>query len=227
MWPSAMIWSPVLKSCNGSWFTKEGVPNFDSPEALEALNIYVNLMKKGVASPGSVNYEYNELNEAIKTSNVALILQWCAAFNEITDKDKTPLVWDKIGVAPYPAGAFGNTCWVHSLAVGLSKYSKVKDESFEWLAFLSTPTAMSIYGKNGGLPPVSQVLEELGQKNIIYKVTKEYLEKYAVSYSGESGVATLDILNILSTNISAACTLNVSPEEALKNIQNQINQLLK
>jgi hypothetical protein len=40
-------------------------------------------------------------------------------------------------------------------------------------------------------------------------------------------VKTLDILRILSTNISAACALSVSSEEALKDTQNQVNQLLK
>jgi len=227
MWPNAKVWTAVVRSCNGSWFDKEGVPTFDSPEALEALNMYVNLMKKGAASPGSVNYEYNEPNEAMKTGNAAMILQWGVAFNELSNKEGAPLIWDRVAIAPYPAGSFGHTCWLTSMGVGLSKYSKFKDESFKWLAFLSTPTAMSLYGKNGGVPPVTQVLEELGQKDVLFKYVEEYLKNYAFNYSGRSGVKTLDILRILSTNISAACALSVSSEEALKDTQNQVNQLLK
>ena len=227
MWPNAKVWTAILRSCNGSWFDKEGVPTFDSPETLKALNMYVNLMKKGAASPGSVNYEYNGPNEAMKTGNAAMILQWGVAFNDLSNKEKAPLIWDKVALAPYPAGSFGHTCWLTSMGVGLSKYSKFKDESFKWLALLSTPTAMSIYGKNGGVPPVTQVLEELGQKDVLFKYVVEYLKNYAFNYGGRSGVKTLDILRILSTNISAACALNVSSEEALKDTQDQINQLLK
>jgi len=227
MWPNAKIWTAILRSCNGHWFNREGVPTFDSPEALKALNMYVNLMKKEAASPGSVNYEYNGPNEAMKTENAAMILQWGVAFNELSNQEKAPLIWDKVAIAPYPAGAFGHTNWLTSMGVGLSKYSKFKEESFKWLAFLSTQEAMSIYGKNGGVPPVTEVLSELGQEDVIFRYVEDYLKNYAFNYSGTSGVKTLDILRILSTNISAACALSITSEEALKDTQDQINQLLK
>jgi len=227
MWPNAKIWTAILRSCNGYWFDREGMPTFNTPEALKAINMYVNLMKKEAASPGSVNYEYNGPNEAMKTENAAMILQWGVAFNELSNQEKAPLIWDKVAIAPYPAGPFGHTCWLTSMGVGLSKFSKVKEESFKWLAFLSTQEAMSIYGKNGGVPPVTEVLSELGKEDVIFRYVEDYLKNYAFNYSGTSGVKTLDILRILSTNISAACALTVTSEEALKDTQDQINQLLK
>lgn len=223
MWPNGKIWSSVLRSCGGSWFDERGNPAFESAAARRAMDIYVTLVKKGASSPACITYEYMEPNEAMRTGEAAMILQWGVAYVELTDPERSPLVWDKIGVAPHP-GDVRHTVWLTTMGVGLSKFSQHKEESFKWLSFLATLEAQRMYGQNGGVPGVEEVLKELGVEKPIYRYVADYLGKYA--FFERAGAKTVGVLRIIANYVSAACSLQISSEEALANIQREVMELL-
>lgn len=223
MWPNGKVWSAIMKSMGGSWFDDQGNPTFNTPEAHAALKLYADIMRAEAAPPGSVNYEYTEPNEAMKTQSAAMIFQWGVAFTELSNPEASPAIWDKVAIAPYPAGDGGHTVWLTSMGVGLSRWSRNKEAAFEWLAFLSTPKAMRIYGSHGGVPPVTSVLEDLGKDSPIFSHVKEYLEQYAFSYV--AGTETVDVLRVLATAISEVTALTVTPEAALRNVQRELDYL--
>ncbi len=223
MWPNGKVWSAIMRSMGGSWFDEMGNPTFNTPEALAALQLYADIMRAEAAPPGSVMYEYTEPNEAMKTESAAMIFQWGVAYTELSNPDASPAIWDKVAIAPYPAGEGGHRVWLTSMGVGLSRWSRNKEAAFEWLAFLSTPKAMRIYGSYGGVPPVTAVLEDLGEVSPIFAHVKEYLEKYAFNYV--AGTETVDVLRVLATAISEVTALTISPEAALRNVQRELYYL--
>ena len=224
MWPNGKIWSSVLRSCGGSWLDEQGTPAFNSASARRAMDIYVSLVEKGATSPACITYEYMEPNEAVRTGEAAMILQWGVAYIELTDPERSPLVWDKIGVAPHPAGDVHHTVWLTSMGVGLSKFSQHKEESFKWLSFLATLDAQRMYGQNGGVPGVTEVLNELSAQKPIYGYVADYLDKYA--FFEVAGAKTVGVLRIIAQYVSAACALQMNAETALANIQREVAELL-
>lgn len=224
MWPNGKIWSAVLKSCGGSWFV-DGEPAFETPAAVRAMNVYRLLVEKGATSPQCITYEYMEPNEAMRTGEAAMILQWGVAYVELTDKERSPLVWDKIGVAPHPAGDGGHTVWLTTMGVGLSKYSPHKEAAFKWLCFLATMKAQRMYGLNGGVPGVQAVLEELAEKSTIYGYVSDYLRKYA--FFENAGPKTVGVLRIIAEKVSAVAALDLTVEQALAAINREVKQLME
>jgi len=224
MWPNGKIWSSVLRSCGGSWLDEQGNPAFNSASARRAMDIYVSLVEKGATSPACITYEYMEPNEAVRTGEAAMILQWGVAYIELTDPERSPLVWDKIGVAPHPAGDVHHTVWLTSMGVGLSKFSQHKKESFKWLSFLATLQAQRMYGQNGGVPGVAEVLKELSAEKPIFGYVADYLDKYA--FFEVAGAKTVGVLRVIAQYVSAACSLQMSSGEALANIQREVAELL-
>ena len=188
------------------------------------MDIYVSLVEKGATSPACITYEYMEPNEAVRTGEAAMILQWGVAYIELTDPERSPLVWDKIGVAPHPAGDVHHTVWLTSMGVGLSKFSQHKEESFKWLSFLATLDAQRMYGQNGGVPGVTEVLNELSAQKPIYGYVADYLDKYA--FFEVAGAKTVGVLRIIAQYVSAACALQMNAETALANIQREVAELL-
>jgi multiple sugar transport system substrate-binding protein len=225
MWPNGKIWSSVLKSSGGSWFDEAGNPAFNTPAAKRAMDVYTTVMQKGGSSPQSITYEYMEPNEAIKTGDAAMILQWSVAHHELTDPEASPLVWDKIGIAPHPAGDVNHTVWLTALAVGLSKYSEHKEEAFEWLSFLCTEEAMRMYGMSGGNPPVASVLTELGGESPVLLYNLDFIDKYAMAFNAPQG-KTVGVLRIIAQYVSSAVAGDLTSEEALAGIQREVTQLL-
>ena len=83
-----MIWQAALVSNGGNWLDENGKVIIDSEAARRGLQIYKKLIDAGATPPDSTNYEYAEANAAFGSGQVATMLQWNAAFNELNDSDK-------------------------------------------------------------------------------------------------------------------------------------------
>lgn len=214
---NVMIWNDVLWSLGGSWFKPDGTPAFDTPEAKKALEVYTSISKLGVTPEGSTNYEYPEANEAFKTGKVAVMLQWSAAFHELNDPTKSSVA-DKVAIGPIPGEK--HATHIHSLGVGLSRYSQNKEAAVKWLQFLATPKAMQMYAEAGGIPPVESVLKGMGEKRPEFPVIADHVERYGFVESTAPNVQS--ILEVLAKHLSGAWALQTTPEEALKAIQRDL-----
>lgn len=217
-----MIWNDVLWSMGGTWFDENGEFNIETEEAKKAALLYKDLYDMGTVPPGVTTYEFGEANEAFKTGKAFMMLQWSAAYHILTDPKTSPLVWDKVGIAPVP-GPKPST-HVHSLGVALSKYSKKKDAALKFLSFLSTREAMQMYAENGGIPPVEPVLISLGDKRPEFPKIAEHVKKYGFVES--TGGETMSILQILSDKLTAIWTGGLSVEEGLSQAQSEVEKLL-
>ena len=229
---SAMIWHSVLESNGGHLFKDGWVPNLVSKEAKRALEVYVRCIKEGLAPPECVNWEYPQVNMAFQTGKVAMIIQWNAAIGELTDKKKSPLVWDKVGVAPIPGvrlpdGRVLHRTYVHVLSLSINKASKHKVEAFKFLAYLTTTGAMLKYLLGGGFPPMRTVfvLPDAVKRRWEIPIISEILDKY--SFPGLNIPEAFAIYTIMAKHLSAAWSGQVDVDTALKACNDEIFNLLK
>ncbi|AEH50425.1 ABC transporter substrate-binding protein [Pseudothermotoga thermarum] len=220
---NVMIWNDVLWSMGGSWFDSTGKFNIKTEAARKAAELFKTLYDLGTVPPGVTTYEFGEANEAFKSGSVFMMIQWSAAYNILTDKTQSPLVYDKVALAPIP-GPRPST-HVHSLGVALSKYSKKKDAALKFLSFLASEQAMKMYAENGGIPPVETVLKSLGHKRPEFPVIAEHVRKYG--YVEATIPETMSILEIISNKLTAYWAGQIDLDRTLDQIQAEVDTLLK
>lgn len=218
-----MIWNDVLWSMNGTWFDDKGNFNINTEAAKRAAALYKELFDMGTVPPGVMTYEFGEANEAFKNGKAFMMIQWSAAYHILTDKNESPLVYDKVAIAPTPGPR--SSTHVHCLGVALSKYSKKKDAALKFLSFLSSEEAMRMYAENGGIPPVEPVLMALGNKRPEFPAIAEHVKKYGFVESTVS--ETMAILEVLSNKLTAYWAGQMTLEDAISQAQRECEDLLK
>ncbi|WP_041083746.1 ABC transporter substrate-binding protein [Thermotoga profunda] len=218
-----MIWNNTLWSMGGSWFSEDGKFNIKTEAARKAASLFKELYDMGTVPPGVTTYEFGEANEAFKTNKAFMMIQWSAAYNILTDKEQSPLIYDKVALAPIP-GPKPST-HVHSLGVALSKYSKKKDAALKFLSFLATEQAMKMYATNGGIPPVETILKAMGDKRPEFPIIADHVKKYG--YVESTSAQTMTILEIISNKLTGYWTGQISLDDALNQIQKECETVLK
>ena len=220
-----MIWQSTLVSYGGNLFDKEGKASINTPAARSGLAVYTTIAKNKATPPGSTNYEYAEANEAFRTGQAAVMLQWSAAFNELSDKEKSPLVFDKVALAPMPAGPAGSKTHVHSLGIGMNKSSDKKDAAGKFAAWLFSEEAMKVYADAGGLPPVGSVLRGMATQRPEFPIVAEHLGKYGVVVNGGTAAYAIPVYTALAEQFSAVWAGQKSVDDALKAATEAMNKL--
>jgi multiple sugar transport system substrate-binding protein len=222
-----MLWQATLVSNGGNWLDAAGKPAIDSPAAKTGLELYKSLVDAKATPPGSIAYEYPETNEAFSSGQVATILQWNAAYNDLNDPKKSPVVAGKIGLAPMPAGSEGHKTHVHSLGIGLNKASEHQADAGKFLTWLATPAAMTVYGKAGGTPPMPAVLEALSTDRPEFKLVGEYAAKYGFVVDGGTAAYAVPVYTALAEAFSGYWAGQGTVEEALTKATNGMTKAMQ
>ena len=233
---NAMLWESILASAGGTPFEpgkeRKAVEDLTNPAAKRALQLYVDFMKNEISPPDSIAYEYGEANAAFQAGKAAMYIQWNAAIGELRSREKSPLVWDKIGIAPIPGvrltdGSILHRSHSHYLGCSINKASQHKREAFKLLAYLTTTRAMLDYLKFGGFPPMRSVFYMPEASKIRTEIPEliPILDKYAFPMTNHPEVFT--IYDILVKHISAAWSGQTSVDDALEAAQEELRRLLR
>ncbi|GGD49966.1 ABC transporter substrate-binding protein [Paenibacillus nasutitermitis] len=133
-----------------SMFLKDGSSIFASPEAKEAMELYVKLYKEA-SPPDSINWGFQEQVQSFTSGVTGILLQDPDVIQSLSEKMEEG-TW---ATAPMPAGpggkalvAAGGAGW------GITSYSPNKEAAWKLIAFLSNPEQNTNFSKNYGLVPI-------------------------------------------------------------------------
>jgi multiple sugar transport system substrate-binding protein len=221
---NTMIWDDVLWSFGGSWTNAKGQPDIDTPAALEAMNVYRTTYVDHLTSPDSDVAEYPQTEAALASGQAAIALQWSAGFPELTSKSQSPLVAGKIAITQVPGTT--HLTHVHVLGDALNRYSTHKAAAIKWLDYLSTPPAMLLYARAGGIPSMPSVLREVAntQPAGYYSTIIQ-----TVSHGGFSEPTLPETNTIyvdLAADLSAGWAGLTTPQAALAKAQRDLESLI-
>jgi multiple sugar transport system substrate-binding protein len=224
---NVMLWQATLVSYGGNWLDEAGKPIFDSEAAAKGLAVYDSIVKNGATPRGSSNYEFAEANQAFGTGQAATMLQWNAAYAIVDNKEQMPVTAGKVGIAPMPAGPAGHKTHVHSLGIGLNKASTNKEQAGQFLGFLASEPAMTLYAKAGGTPPMPAVLDALGAERPDLALVGKYAAAYGFVIRGGTGAQAMPIYEALAQDLSAAWAGQKAIPETLRDAQSDMVKALK
>jgi multiple sugar transport system substrate-binding protein len=208
-------WYPFLFSYGGEILDADGKPVINSPEAVQALQYYVDLYT--CCSPKeSVNWDNSAPYEPILGGKLASL---------VTDADTYPQVSKgkyEIGIATMPEGPAGSHPLAGSWSYSISKYSKNKEAAWLFMQFIASKDAMPEYVKAGGIPPRLSTLNE--GDNPLFKVVAASLE----NAKGLPKVPNyLEMEDAIGRAIADALLDKKSPQEALDGAQSELEELAK
>ncbi|MCL2000693.1 MAG: sugar ABC transporter substrate-binding protein [Planctomycetes bacterium] len=200
---SALItqFSSFLYSMGGNWFDpKTNTATFDTPEALQAIDLYGTLLRK-YGPDGAPNMSWPQMMAIYQQGNGAMYIDASAHYPMLTDPTKSALA-DKTGIVPFPAGPAGAkpydaTAW----ALCIYSQSRHKDASWQFIRYFSDKKRAAYFqGEFGYQGARKSAFEDpAGIKNFPTDLAKILAKQgeYAVGTDRPSVVAVQEARDIL------------------------------
>ena len=182
----AMFWFQIFKSYGGEFFDDKGNPTLNSPAGVTALSWVARVVKEGLVPPDITTYEYSQVYSALQSGQVAMGINWDAAYPGLMDPKESPLVAGKMAAALLPGvkgpdGKIRRAHNVHDLYFVINKNSAHIDEAFQFIAWAtSSPEALRAYTEAGCSPPHFSIANdpEILKKFPSFALMQEAIVKY-------------------------------------------------
>ncbi len=232
----ALDYAPFMWGMGGDILQYNDVRDYtvvlDSPETLESLTIYVDIMRKWHASPeASATYEENQQDDFIRLGKAAMgilpspshagHMEGSLGFEDTKIKGEMAFVPTPANPPNKPTTRTG--IW----AIFIPADSKYIDEAFQFAAWItSDPEAAKQYALLGGATPWDAAWEdpEVVDKWPFYPAVKEVM---LVSIAEPPIPEWGEIRQIFGVMASEALTGVKTPEEAIKDATAKMKQLLE
>lgn len=215
-----------LAAPNGvDWFGPNWEVGFDSPEALQTLELLVKLATE-YAPPGVANWGYSESREAWLAGKMAMIQQWQCIGRQMLDPDLSAIANEepapRSALMPAGVGPKARTAYptVNGSSVSLAKASKNKEAASLWLFFLNSRETQFVYSASGtGVETCYTDVIANPKYQQLFHPAKVWLESLDHAFTENSWIPEWSQLEtIADIAIGSAIAGELSPEEALKGL---------
>ncbi|MFW6749496.1 ABC transporter substrate-binding protein [Pseudomonas glycinae] len=143
----------IANAYGARWFDEQWKPEFSGPEWKNALNFYVDTMKKS-GPPGASSNGFNENLALFNSGKCAMWVDASVAGSFVTDKTQSKVA-DHVGFtyAPHQATDKGSA-WLYSWALAIPTSSKAKDAAKEFSAWATSKEYGELVAKTDGIANV-------------------------------------------------------------------------
>ncbi|WP_460099894.1 ABC transporter substrate-binding protein [Pseudomonas sp. H3_C08] len=143
----------VANAYGARWFDEKWQPEFTGPEWKNALNFYVDTMKKS-GPPGASSNGFNENLALFNSGKCAIWVDASVAGSFVTDKTQSKVA-DHVGFtfAPHQVTDKGSA-WLYSWALAIPTSSKAKDAAKEFSAWATSKEYGELVAKTDGITNV-------------------------------------------------------------------------
>jgi sorbitol/mannitol transport system substrate-binding protein len=145
--------STVANAYGARWFDEKWQPEFTGPEWKNALNFYVDTMKKS-GPPGASSNGFNENLALFNSGKCAIWVDASVAGSFVTDKTQSKVA-DHVGFtfAPHQVTDKGSA-WLYSWALAIPTSSKAKDAAKAFSAWATSKEYGELVAKTDGIANV-------------------------------------------------------------------------
>ncbi len=225
-------WPAFLWAYGGSYykdFPNDMHPNLDSPEAIAALEYYVNMINN-YAPPGAANYSYIEVQTDLMQGNAAMIIDSATLGIRAENPDESKAA-GKLGYAVMPGGDGGQQPGFYTWSVVVPAEAENKAAACEFLAWLLDPEVAPDIGWSAPDQALEQVYSipaypGYDQSQPLIDVMKDSLALADADYRPRAPEQT-EVGTAISVAISEAIAGDKTPEQALKDANEAIDKIMQ
>ncbi|WP_312412974.1 extracellular solute-binding protein [Shinella sp.] len=223
-----MVFQSLPRAYGGNWMDEAGKITVDSEAYRKGLETYKMLYDAGATPRDSLSYEFAEANAAYASGQVAAMMQWNAAASELMSKDKSPTVGEVTEAIAPPAGPEGRFTHIHGLGFGLNKNAANKEGAKAFISWLCSKEAALVYARNSGAPALTpEVVKDVAAERPDLVKLGEFAGKYGYVMNGGTSAKALSVYELQAKEFTGYWSGQQSLDDALKNTEKGMAELLK
>ncbi|MGB3815419.1 MAG: extracellular solute-binding protein [Shinella sp.] len=223
-----MVFQSLPRAYGGNWMDDAGKVTVDSEAYRKGLETYKLLYDAGATPRDSLSYEFAEANAAYASGQIAAMVQWNGAASELMSKEKSPSVGDITEAVAPPTGPEGRFTHIHGLGFGLNKNAENKDGAIAFIKWLSSKEAALVYARNSGAPALTpDVVKDVAAERPDLVKLGEFAGKYGYVMNGGTTAKALSVYELQAKEFTGYWSGQQSLDEALKNTEAGMTELLK
>lgn len=139
------IFPMIMRAYGGKFFEDytagDLTPAINSPETLEALNLYIKLLNE-YAPQGAGNFNFAEVNAAAQNGQIVFAVEGTGVAAQIVDPAKSKFA-DKMGLALPPGGPAGRSPAIAVHGLGIPASAKNQEASAKFIEWAVSAETMS------------------------------------------------------------------------------------
>jgi sorbitol/mannitol transport system substrate-binding protein len=140
--------NPILNAYGAVWYNESWDPQFSSPEAVKAIDFYLN-MQRNYGIPGASTAGFPECLTAFTQGNVAMWFDATSAGSSVETPSSSTVV-GQVGYAPAPVDQWSGNGWLWSWNLAVTSTSENKDAAWKYLAFFGSKDYVTLVGEELG-----------------------------------------------------------------------------
>ncbi len=201
----------------------------DSPESAAGLATERSMVEDGVTPQAVVNYAETESHTTFLNGDAVFMRNWPYVFGLLGDPEQSKIKPEQVDVAPIPAGEGGQSFsglggW--NLFINAASQDKA-DAAWTLMQYLSAPEQVKERALEGGyLPPLKELYND---QEILNQVPVVALAKEAAQNAKPRPVSPYysDMSLEMAEQFNASLKGDVSPEQAVKTLQDQLQNIVE
>ncbi|GGG15989.1 ABC transporter substrate-binding protein [Paenibacillus abyssi] len=138
----------VINAFGGRWYDMEWNAQLNSPETVEAVEFYVNLIKEA-GQPGAFSTGFTEALTLMSTGKAAMWYDATVAAGFLNNPESSQVA-GKIGYVMAPKQAKDNTGWLWSWNLAIESASKHKEEAMKFITWATSKQYIEQVGETEG-----------------------------------------------------------------------------
>ncbi len=230
---------PYAANYQGEYLNANWKPLFDTPQALTWANEYATLMQKD--NPAGVSsYSYPQCTQAFNSGQTAMFWDDSTLANTMFEKSMDPKEYANAGIDEIPCPTWNQSCllsapWGMYVNANVSKPRQLA--AYELMEYLTSPK-VQIEALNQSKDPTvgsrpATVAYAIKQGAAKYGVPEQYLSaiEYASAHIEPNAIpvsaAFPVIQNTLFVTLSQLIAAQITPKQALSQLQTQMTSTLK
>ena len=138
----------VINAFGGRWYDMEWNAQLTSPETIEAVQFYVDLLHEAGQS-GATNTGFTEALTLMSTGKAAMWYDASVAAGFLNDESSSQVA-GKIGYTLAPSAKRGNTGWLYSWCLAIESASKNKEAAAKFIEWATSKQYIEMVGEAKG-----------------------------------------------------------------------------
>jgi ABC-type glycerol-3-phosphate transport system substrate-binding protein len=218
-----MEFSNYLFANGGQYLSADGNVALDSPEAVKALELYVDNIQNG-AQKGALAATLDDTFRLMCDGKAFSMVTYWWMLPQIDDKEKCPNAAGKVALTVMPGGHGESGGWGWGIAKNQS--AELQDASWKFIAWVQSKEVSIKRAMQGHAPVRSDVFEDAGVL-AKYPYYKQALDVVASGMSFPIFTYSAQYEDVLGRQLSLAGSGEVKPDAAIKAAATGLDELMK
>jgi trehalose/maltose transport system substrate-binding protein len=200
----------------------------DSPGSAAGLATWRSMVESGAAPEAVLQYQEDESHSSFLNDEAVFIRNWPYMYALAGSSDFPKVKQEQVGITAIPVAEEGGQSYstLGGWSFLINAASDKQDQAWEFIKFMTAPEQLIFNAKSGSKLPTRQSLYD--EPEVLNNVPVARLGKEAIIQNSTSRPVSpfySDVSLELAAGFNAALSGNSSPEEAVKTLQEELQNI--